>query len=381
MDTQEQSLTNNLTARATDDELLYQINLIRNIKELKTFIDAVPEIYLILNRNRQIVFANKPLYKLIEHTNQNEVLGKRPGEVIGCQNAFETPDGCGTSEKCMFCGTLNSILMSLDSQPTIQEARLTNIDTGDAMDFRVWSIPYIIGEEKYAILTLSDISDEKRRNVLERIFFHDIMNTAGSLRGFARIINESPEEINEIKEAILILSEKLIDEINYQKQLNSAENNELLVEPRKINSIKLLKDIINLYPDYQVIKGQIITLADSVESVDFISDSTLLRRVILNITKNAVEASDKNQTITIGCYLKDEKVHFWVHNSNYMPTDIQLQLFKRSFSTKGSGRGLGTYSMKLLTERYLKGTISFTSTEEEGTKFTASYPLKLEVNS
>jgi signal transduction histidine kinase len=207
------------------------------------------------------------------------------------------------------------------------------------------------------------------------------MNTAGSLRGFARIINESPEEINEIKEAILILSEKLIDEINYQKQLNSAENNELLVEPRKINSIKLLKDIINLYPDYQVIKGQIITLADSVESVDFISDSTLLRRVILNITKNAVEASDKNQTITIGCYLKDEKVHFWVHNSNYMPTDIQLQLFKRSFSTKGSGRGLGTYSMKLLTERYLKGTISFTSTEEEGTKFTASYPLKLEVNS
>lgn len=41
-----------------------------------------------------------------------------------------------------------------------------------------------------------------------------------------------------------------------------------------------------------------------------------------------------------------------------MPRTSQLQIFQRSFSTKGKGRGLGTYSIKLLTERYLKGTAS-----------------------
>jgi sensor histidine kinase regulating citrate/malate metabolism len=46
-----------------------------------------------------------------------------------------------------------------------------------------------------------------------------------------------------------------------------------------------------------------------------------------------------------------------------------MQLFQRSFSTKGNGRGIGTYSIKLLTENYLKGKVSFFSNEEEGTVF------------
>ncbi len=59
-----------------------------------------------------------------------------------------------------------------------------------------------------------------------------------------------------------------------------------------------------------------------------------------------------------------------------MEKNIQLDLFKRSFSTKAPGRGWGTYSMKLLTEKYLGGKIEFTSTEEDGTTFYAKYPLK-----
>jgi Signal transduction histidine kinase regulating citrate/malate metabolism len=61
-----------------------------------------------------------------------------------------------------------------------------------------------------------------------------------------------------------------------------------------------------------------------------------------------------------------------------MPREVQLQLFQRSFSTKGSNRGLGTYSMKLLTERYLHGSIAFTVSEEEGTTFFARYPCKVQ---
>ncbi len=44
-------------------------------------------------------------------------------------------------------------------------------------------------------------------------------------------------------------------------------------------------------------------------------------------------------------------------------------MFNRTFSTKGEGRGIGTYSIKLLTENYLKGTVSFVSNESKGTVF------------
>jgi sensor histidine kinase regulating citrate/malate metabolism len=51
-----------------------------------------------------------------------------------------------------------------------------------------------------------------------------------------------------------------------------------------------------------------------------------------------------------------------------------LQLFQRSFSTKGEGRGLGTYSIKLLTERILNGKVSFTSSMDDGTTFRVLIP-------
>lgn len=80
----------------------------------------------------------------------------------------------------------------------------------------------------------------------------------------------------------------------------------------------------------------------------------------------------------MGCRTEGEFVEFWVNNPNVMPRTAQLQVFQRSFSTKGSGRGLGTYSMKLISERYLKGAVAFTSCEEQGTTFLARYPRHIE---
>ena len=58
-----------------------------------------------------------------------------------------------------------------------------------------------------------------------------------------------------------------------------------------------------------------------------------------------------------------------------MSAKVKAQVFQRSFSTKGEGHGLGTYSIKLLTERYLKGTTGFTSSAENGTEFFVRIPL------
>lgn len=81
--------------------------------------------------------------------------------------------------------------------------------------------------------------------------------------------------------------------------------------------------------------------------------------------------------MTLGCLRKGENIRYWVHNSGFIPRDIQLQIFIRSFSTKGRDRGIGTYSVKLLSS-YLNGNVSFTTSEENGTIFNAEYPIKLE---
>jgi sensor histidine kinase regulating citrate/malate metabolism len=66
---------------------------------------------------------------------------------------------------------------------------------------------------------------------------------------------------------------------------------------------------------------------------------------------------------------EDEKLKFSVHNTKFITRDIEMQVFMRTFSTKGPQRGLGTYSMKILGEQSLGGTVDFTTSETEGTTF------------
>ena len=92
--------------------------------------------------------------------------------------------------------------------------------------------------------------------------------------------------------------------------------------------------------------------------------------------KNAIEASSEGQAVTLSCDSEDEVISVNVHNAAAIAHEAQLQIFNRSFSTKeGVGRGIGTYSMKLLGEEYLKGCVSFTSTADTGTTFTLTLPL------
>ena len=66
---------------------------------------------------------------------------------------------------------------------------------------------------------------------------------------------------------------------------------------------------------------------------------------------------------------------FWVRNRAVMPEATRRRVFHRSFSTKGPGRGVGTYGMRLLGEGYLGGSIGFRTREGEGTVFELRLPL------
>jgi signal transduction histidine kinase len=124
----------------------------------------------------------------------------------------------------------------------------------------------------------------------------------------------------------------------------------------------------------------LLVAADS-KNVAIESDPSILRRVLRNMLLNALEASHPGDTIEVGCRDRGDEVEFWVNNPGVMPEPVRLQIFQKSFSTKGAGRGLGTYSMRLLSERYLKGAVTFRSTKSEGTRFLARYPKQAQLRS
>ena len=364
-------LKNRLPAK----ELESQRQLFSDKNLFTELLDSTPTCLIVLNEYRQIVYVNKAFKDLLKNKDVELAYGKRPGEVLNCEHAFITPDGCGTSDFCDTCGALKVILSSLKGEEDVQECRIIQKDTNDALDLRVWSRQLKINNQKFSIFTFVDISHEKRRLALERIFFHDILNSASALSSYFHILKDSSRE--EIEEAMPVASgliDKLLEEIKAQRDLTQAENTELIVNLQSCNSLKIIKDLINLYIKQIISEEKEIEIDPNCEITAFISDELLISRVLNNMLKNALESTNKGSKIKIGCNLIDNKIRFFVNNPGYIPQKIQNQIFQRSFSTKGLGRGLGTYSMKLITERYLKGKIYFTTSEKEGTTFIAEYP-------
>ena len=124
-----------------------------------------------------------------------------------------------------------------------------------------------------------------------------------------------------------------------------------------------------------------VEIAADTVATEFFTDQRLLHRILINMTKNAIEASPAEAVVRIGCEQDGNDLEFWAHNQSCMPEQVQRQIFQRSFSTKGPGRGLGTYSIQLLGERYLKGRVSFTSSPEKGTTFRFRCPCTIETAS
>lgn len=341
----------------------------------------VPNLVLILNKERQVVYANIAAAKMLDSHCPEDLLGGRFGEAWGCVHATETPGGCGTSEACRYCGAANAKAKGLAGKAATEECRLMIRREGrdEAVDLRVWAKPLAVGGEEYLFFTAVDIADEKRKAFLERIFLHDILNTASALKGFTNLLGMDGVSLSkeDMIQRIGDLSVRMVDEINAHRLLLAAENNELELQPREIGALQLLKSVMEAYDRPETLENRRIEIAPDCDDVGIRTDPTLLSRVVGNMTKNALEASVPGETVTMGCRSEGDQVAFWVHNRTYMPENIRLQVFNRSFSTKGSGRGLGTYSMKFLTERYLGGRISFASTESGGTVFTARYPCQL----
>ena len=345
------------------------VPLIRNL------LDAMPGIVLVLNSHRQIVFANRAFCDLAGHASQKSLLGRLVGDVLACHVTHDLAANCGMGESCETCGALTAMISGLAGQEDVQECTVTRKDghTMKDLTLRIWSEPLRYAEDVFTVLAGIDISHERRRLALERTFFHDILNLVGSIRGFA----ELPEidhnvDFHEISRRIKLASQRIIEEIDAQRVLLAVEKGELKVDNSILNSKQVLADVVELYEGQDIAYNRTVQV-DAV-TVSFVSDAILLRRILGNMLKNALEASLEGDTVTLGADASNGQLNLWVHNPAVIPDEYQQRIFQRDFSTKGAGRGLGTYSMQLLS-RLLSGDVHFISETGDGTRFILNLPI------
>ncbi|WP_461210215.1 sensor histidine kinase [Desulfocurvus sp. DL9XJH121] len=361
--------------RATERELARDMELVGELAP-PALIESLPVGFMILNTKRQIVFCNEAFCRQAR-SGSEEVLGRRPGEALGCVHAHESDSGCGTTRFCRFCGAALAILQSLRGVPGAEECRMVRAgDVGDtALDLQVFTAPLCVGGDDFVQVTVLDISHEKRRHSLERVFFHDVLNSASGLFMYSELMERG--EVADPVEAGGLLHKsaaRLLDLVQEHKDLAAAERGRLAVRDRDVGSLEILQGLRDEFRDRPEARDRRLVLAPDSEDAPLVTDPTLLGRVLRALIANALEAAPPGGAATVSCARRDGGVEFSVHNEGEMPEAVRRQVCKRSFSTKGRGRGLGLYAARLLGRDYLDGELDF-DTGPGGTVFRFWLPL------
>jgi PAS domain S-box-containing protein len=104
-------------------------------------------------------------------------------------------------------------------------------------------------------------------------------------------------------------------------------------------------------------------------------DLTFLKRILVNLATNAIQAMPNGGTLTIKTYKKKDKVVISVEDTGVgIPEDIKPKLFQPLMTTKSKGQGFGLAVVKRLVETQ-GGSIRFESESGKGTKFIIEFPV------
>ncbi|TVR45808.1 MAG: sensor histidine kinase [Planctomycetota bacterium] len=343
--------------RLDHKQVFEQWETVRANAMIIAMLEAYPGPALILNDRRQIVAANQAFLTACGHTGEEVVVAQRPGEAMGCVEAIKGHDGCGSAAACAQCGAGHNFQRFEQGhrEPIHTECLITREASGQLSSFE-----FAAGLSRlpggWTLLALNDISHEKRREVLERCFFHDVLNSAAGLQGIATLLElEGRDSTGLLGPA----AQALVEELQHHRTLSAAESGTLQVSLATVDLAALAHEVAGVIQRSPEGSGRRLQIQ---ANGSWLCDRVLLRRVLLNLLKNACEASAAGDIIRMTCEAHKHGALLTVENPGEMNPQARLQVFRRSFTTKGgSGHGIGTWSVKLITERYLNGQVSFSS--------------------
>jgi len=364
--------------RSSPEDAKIESDSIINDPVVQVILKAVSGYLMIINRHRQVLAANNEVLDALNLKEMESIIGKRPGEAFSCEHAFEGPGGCGTSRHCRACGAVIAMLAAQETHEPSDNRCYMSIKTEkgyESREFKVHCSPLNISGSGLLAFVMNDISSSVRREALEKIFLHDITNSLASLYTWAHMM--PPGDPAGVATKIMQIAESLKHDIETHRIITQAENDSLNLNMSRTRVSEIFGMIKNHYTNNDLISRKNLYLHPVEDDTVFYTDTSLLLRVLTNMINNALEATMPGNTVSVYSRRLDNMIGFYVHNEEVIPQTVALQVFKRSFSTKAEkGRGLGTYSMKILGENYLKGAVSFTSSPYEGTIFSIMLPVE-----
>jgi signal transduction histidine kinase len=207
---------------------------------------------------------------------------------------------------------------------------------------------------------------------------HDIRNPLQAIVGDLYLAKTEIAEISEgerkknMSETIDEI-EKTVDYIN--KIVQDLQDYARPLNPRaQETNIKMLFD--EVLAKNGIPKNIRVTIKVEDKAEKTLADPDYLKRIVANLTLNAVQAMPEGGKLTIRAYSDKQTndVLIFIKDTGVgIPEEIKPKLFTPMMTTKSKGQGFGLAVVKRMTEG-LGGTVTFESTEGKGTTFIVRLP-------
>jgi two-component system, NtrC family, nitrogen regulation sensor histidine kinase NtrY len=170
-------------------------------------------------------------------------------------------------------------------------------------------------------------------------------------------------------------SKTLIQQIDTMSAVASAFSNFASMPAQQNETINIV-DVVKLSLD--IFNEDFIQFNSNSEEIITKIDRTQLIRIITNLTKNALQAIDEDQTekeVLVQVIKQENAAIITVKdNGKGIKKEDFERIFEPKFTTKSSGMGLGLGIIKNIIENY-QGTITLESKIGKGTIFTVKLPI------
>lgn len=172
------------------------------------------------------------------------------------------------------------------------------------------------------------------------------------------------ESITCIEENLFYIDKIIADLQDYTKPLKPNKE--------KVNIEKVIEEallIVSIPNNLQVN----ISIEKDFPAV--IADFSMLKRVLINLIQNAVQAMPNGGSLNINAKCKNNRAYINIEDTGEgIPEEVKSKLFTPLFTTKSKGQGFGLAVVKRLVEAQ-GGKISFESEQGKGTTFIVQFSL------
>lgn len=212
-------------------------------------------------------------------------------------------------------------------------------------------------------------------NMTLRKIAHEFGNALTLINSSLQIIESSHPEVHSFN-----YWDSTMDDVGYLKHLIaeiSLLNNSEHLNLSPVNLMSIVKNAVNSFSSMPIVTDNNITInftaSDNIP--DIMGDYIKLKQVVINILKNAIEASQPNGVVEVSMLINNDRLFTIIKDNGCGMTSEQLDtIFLPMITYKTGGTGLGLpISRKIINAHH--GTINVISSPDKGSSFTISLPI------